>query len=385
MRRLVQFVPGLSVFLMFFIIASSGLCRNTPVILDSEDTQDGKVVISGNWTTSTWKKGGRFKGANYIHDADSEKGEKQIAFLPGLNPGEYSVFIRYTSSFNRADNVPVEINYSGKTTTHTIDQTTDGGVWHLLGTYSFSGGGEESLVVKNKGTSGYVVVDSVAFIPGAQYPDCNADLISYWAFDDKDEIAQDAVGKNTGWIIDAESAPGKVDNSLSFDGNDHVLIEDAPSLRLTKTFTISTWVKQTKKSFKAKIVSRTKGDYFYFLGIYSGKPYAGIGNGERSTVSDKSFELPLNEWHHLAVSFDTQENQMVLYYDGQVKETVDVEENLPPRGKVPLIIGAGEKGRTDYFIGLIDELALYGSALSEMEVKELYLKGQNNQNICTGD
>ncbi|MNC70095.1 Xanthan lyase precursor [compost metagenome] len=65
---------------------------------------------------------------------------------------------------NRATAIPVEVVHAGGTATLSIDQTSNGGVWNLLGTYSFTAGTSGSVTIRNSGTSGYVAADAVRFV-----------------------------------------------------------------------------------------------------------------------------------------------------------------------------------------------------------------------------
>ena len=77
------------------------------------DNADSSVELIGQWQTSTWNGGDAYYGPNYLHDQNQEKGAKSVKFNPVLDAGDYAVYIRYTASVNRADNVPVDLIYGG--------------------------------------------------------------------------------------------------------------------------------------------------------------------------------------------------------------------------------------------------------------------------------
>ena len=62
-----------------------------------------------------------------------------------------------------AANVPVDINHASGTASMTVDQTSSGGQWNLLGTYDFDAGTSGSITIDNAGTSGHVIADAVRF------------------------------------------------------------------------------------------------------------------------------------------------------------------------------------------------------------------------------
>ena len=170
------------------------------------------------------------------------------------------------------------------------------------------------------------------------------------------------------WTDDRFDNPGQ---ALRFDGNDVVRVSDHPRLRLDNALTITAWIKESTRRRYAKILSRRAGSYFYFLGVDNGYPYGGIGDGSNFAVTRKSIDMPLGQWHFLAFVYDSQTNQMHIYYDGILDQTT-VFTSLPPMTGVDLTIGADAEGSRHYFEGLIDEVALYDQALTADEIRQTY-------------
>lgn len=132
----------------------------TTVTLDNASSSG--VTITGTWTLATTTPG--YYGANYLHDGNTGGG-KSVRFTPNLVAGNYEVYLRWTANVNRATNVPVDINHAGGTTTASVNQELNNGVWVSLGTFAFAGGTTGSVLVRNTGANGYVVADAVQFIP----------------------------------------------------------------------------------------------------------------------------------------------------------------------------------------------------------------------------
>jgi len=102
--------------------------------------------------------------------AASGTGTAKAIFKPTINvSGQYKVYEwhgwrgRYASSYKEATNVPCTIVHSSGTTNLTIDQTTNYGQWNLLGTYTFSAGGNYSATITNN-ANGYVIADAFKFV-----------------------------------------------------------------------------------------------------------------------------------------------------------------------------------------------------------------------------
>ena len=198
-------------------------------------------------------------------------------------------------------------------------------------------------------------------------------LVGLWSFDEGEgETAYDSSENNNhGTIYGATYIPDQWGGyALSFDGNDYVEVLDSISICITGELTIEAWANETTRGTYSKIVSRRKGNYFYFLGVANGKPYGGIGNGLTYTVTTKTVPMPLNEWHHLAFVYNDTEDKMYLYYDGELKETVTVTLSLPFQTGVKLDIGADFEGTANFFKGLIDEVRIYDYALSPGTIED---------------
>jgi hypothetical protein len=137
-------------------IATSGT-----VVVDNADSTG--VTITGAWTSSASSPG--YNGTDYLHDDNTgTSGGKSVRFSPSFsNAGSNRVYLRWTTSFNRASNVPVDVNYAGHTQTFTVNQQVNGGVWVLLGTFNFDAGTNGSVAVRNDGANGYVIADAVKF------------------------------------------------------------------------------------------------------------------------------------------------------------------------------------------------------------------------------
>jgi hypothetical protein len=72
---------------------------------------DSEAELTGNWQKSSYSK--PFIGQGYIHDANSEKGEKWAEFTITIpQSATYDVQLAYTAGENRADNVPISVKHA---------------------------------------------------------------------------------------------------------------------------------------------------------------------------------------------------------------------------------------------------------------------------------
>jgi hypothetical protein len=135
------------------------------IIVDNGDATG--VAVNGAWTSSSATAG--FLGQDYLHDGNGGKGTKSVRFTPPLpTTGLYDVYLRWTAAGNRSANVPVDVTHANGVTTFTVNQTLNGGTWARLttsGPLTFNAGTSGNVLVRTTGTSGFVVADSVRFVP----------------------------------------------------------------------------------------------------------------------------------------------------------------------------------------------------------------------------
>jgi hypothetical protein len=132
------------------------------VIVDNADATG--VSISGSWTSSTAIAG--YWGTDYLTDGNTNKGGSSVSFTPVLpSNGVYQVALRWTDNANRATNVPVDIIHPAGTNRVLVNQQSNGGAWVLLLTTNFNAGTSAKVIVRNTGTTGYVIADAVQFLP----------------------------------------------------------------------------------------------------------------------------------------------------------------------------------------------------------------------------
>lgn len=130
---------------------------STTITIDNSD-----ALLQGNWASTSEVAG--FVGTNYLQDNNEGKGTKTASFVPFITrKARYEVFINHIAGSNRANNVPVDIIHEGGTSTVSVNQQINNGTWVSLGTYNFSAGTDNKVVIRTDGTSGIVVADAVRF------------------------------------------------------------------------------------------------------------------------------------------------------------------------------------------------------------------------------
>lgn len=159
-------------------------------------------------------------------------------------------------------------------------------------------------------------------------------------------------------------------------------IDFAAPTNSTSAFSLEAWVLGEQQTADAGIVTKGYGGGGEQFNLDTG---SGANKAFRFFVRDSSGGThgangsigPDGKWHHVVGVFDGFNGRLVLYVDGISNAAGTV---LPHQGVLsssePVSIGSRRSGSTtgynNQFIGTIDEVAIYGRALSETEVLNHY-------------
>ena len=256
---------------------------------------------------------------------------------------------------------------------------------------TMSGATESARIAKLK-----VYSNSVRDILGAN-------LISEWNFDELSAATEgasikDSWGGNTGTLYTGTDGLNKFKagtecvsgNCLYFDGsNDYINCGNNVSLG-SNSFTFSVWAKTSRNNSVQTAVQRTVGITGYELQIQlprastanalfivttssypTGFVYRYVDpNNSNSNTTD-------NKWHqYVGVCDRSQHKAPDIYFDGVLSGGSyygycdQVIDNIPAGA---FTIG----GTASYFQGYIDDVRVYGAAISAMQIRENYLAGLN--------
>jgi hypothetical protein len=105
-------------------------------------------------------------------------------------------------------------------------------------------------------------------------------------------------------------------------------------------------------------------------------------NGTSGGIYESIGVLTMDQWHHLAVTFDGQEVR--LYLDGALDSVHNASGVILGNTIEDLIIGGDFPGGDEYFDGTLDDLRLYDGALSASEIADLH-GGSAGGPYCFGD
>ena len=211
-------------------------------------------------------------------------------------------------------------------------------------------------------------------------------LSGYWKLDEAAglEAVDDSGYERDGSVYGAavwQPLAGRVDGALEFDGvGDYVLVEDFPKYN---AFTISAWVYADTRPAWASIVknwghSPGVGGQFHFGLNSDGKLEIEVYQPGGNVFVTDFAEFPVNSWQHVTAVADG--SKIRLYRNGgEVGTAVDYDGYLSKYFPALAIgcklddSGTGPDGGTaGYWDGLIDDVQLYGHALTAQEIAEKY-------------
>lgn len=209
-------------------------------------------------------------------------------------------------------------------------------------------------------------VVGVALDPGS--------LVAGWTFDaGAGKVARDlsAHGNDAAFFGDPKWVGGKVDQALQFNGStDYVAAPDSPSLDIdSDQLSIVAWIHggawPGANHIVRKIADQGTG-HIYMMRVQPEMMRVYLKTDAGETQIDGATSLPNNEWIHVALAYDGAEAR--VYVDGEIDGSAAMSGQLAQSDN-EVRIGRGEPA--GYFEGMIDELAIFASALTEGDVQEI--------------
>lgn len=201
----------------------------------------------------------------------------------------------------------------------------------------------------------------------------------------------DSLGNNPGTLGPqcASSAPswirGKLGSALQFDGqSNYVSISDADTLDYRNAISISAWVYLEHYGNFEKIVTKHKA-YELTQGATPGDLRFSIYRQDDAgweILDTSNAGLRTKTWYFVAGTFNGE--TLKLYVNGQLVASRSVSSKIAA-SSFDLVLGADKYLAKDYLSGKLDEVSLFGHALTAGEIVELYLEDTNTAPALTID
>lgn len=211
--------------------------------------------------------------------------------------------------------------------------------------------------------------------------DTDPNLVSWWKFDEvsgKTAVDSSRHRRNGalkgGLSFDKDSVSGRISKALKLDGgDDYIEITRYKGVSGTRPRTVAAWVKTTTS--KGEIMSWGADDYgkMWIFCFINGRNRIGVTpDGGYLYINDAVHD---DKWHHVAAMVQDAElpnlhDDVELYKDGELAEIHDIGLldlwPIETGSDLDVRIGRG-------FKGLIDDVRIYDRALSEDEIKALFM------------
>ena len=208
-----------------------------------------------------------------------------------------------------------------------------------------------------------------------------AGLIAHFPLDepDGDQVGDAVNAARRGTIRGKVSrTPGKLGSALDFDGNTFVELGDVGVFDSGDKFSFATWIRPTSNSPTTVLAKNDEANAFrgYDVILEGAKVCAHFSHH----WPDKAFKvvakqpLSLNEWHHVAVTYDgsLRATGVKIYVDGKLQPHDATTNNvLDGTLKTDKPFHIGKRSSSVPFQGQIDDVQIYGVELTAEEAASL--------------
>ncbi len=198
--------------------------------------------------------------------------------------------------------------------------------------------------------------------------------IAYWNLDETaGSIASDSSGSGYDGTLtnmdDSDWVAGKTGNALDFDGvNDYVTVGGVCAEIAGGDVTISAWVKAPALNPDMQFIisiNTASGDNRLLCGTPANTATLSLGD---TAWHDTTATVIDNTWHHIAVVLKDSSNTITVYVDGS--NVLGFTSTVSVAAGDVLSFGQEYDGivTSDFYNGLLDEVRVYGRALSTAEI-----------------
>jgi hypothetical protein len=202
-------------------------------------------------------------------------------------------------------------------------------------------------------------------------------IVGLWLLDEGSgsTVADLSGNGHDGEIDGAVWVGGKMGQALEFDGDDSVTVPDAPNLRIGTQLTMMAWFYATDIGDWRQIIAKSDE---YLLRIdppQEGNQMSSFVKADGNWEPRASAGVPdLNTWIHYAAVYDSSlaENQLKVYVNG-VESGASTRPGTVAQTENP--VEFGKWGGGSYFVGIIDEVAIFNIALPETEIQAIMNAG----------
>ena len=205
-------------------------------------------------------------------------------------------------------------------------------------------------------------------------------MVAYWKLDEgAGTAANDSVGTNHGTLVNSPTwTAGLVGGALSFDElGQYVELTNEENFDFASgAHTVCFWMKTNAEGVWVMMRKHILGHWNgWSFGVNSRGHnlhlYYATSSGEQNLYLENV--VADDTWHFITGVIDVTNAEMLLYIDGELEGNRPIH-GTPNENDVNVELGKFDT-IGDYDEGRLDEVAIYGRALSEGEIQQLYENG----------
>ena len=215
----------------------------------------------------------------------------------------------------------------------------------------------------------------------------NDTLVLMYNFDNIASLGEDSSTvvdmsskQNSGSVVSATwDESGKYHGGFNFDGeNDYITADDVCNhLDSPSEMTLSCWIKPRTHSQTGYFLSFNDNDNSN--NIQLGYQSDGIFKFYDGSVTTPVTSLQVNTWYHLAVTIDSS-NTVVVYVNGTNSKTTTTTVRPESNAKFSMGQEWDGGGASNFFNGIMDEIRIWNSALTQNEIYQQYASNLQKYN-----
>jgi hypothetical protein len=293
-----------------------------------------------------------------------------------LNGGTYNV----TKPGGFEVNATGMVDITGGTLVLEGDETTKVNDLIAAGQIKAYGGAGQIAVDFDVSNPGKTTVTAVPPELGPVNPSSEG-LVAHYAFEN--DLADSSGNGLDGTAIgDPVFVAGVEGMALDFNGDDYVDCGGVAEFSFTDAMTVSTWV-NIRSVTTAWMALVAKGENAWRLGVNNtttGIHYGFSGGTRGWQAANTATELALDEWYHVAATYDTTVGATV-YINGKPDASNPNLDGIDTNA-MPLLLGENPEATGRLLDGILDEIKIYNRALSEAEIR--YLSGERSAPVDPG-
>ena len=210
--------------------------------------------------------------------------------------------------------------------------------------------------------------------------------LAHWKLDETSGIiAADSSGNgNDGTVMGNpiwRPTGGWINGALDFDGRgDYIKVEKPKGFDFApNSFSVSAWIypEETRGRWQAIMEydrDSLNGNRFGLWLDMDGRFHFRVGQNTWQTTQS----LMPDQWYHLTATFDGATRAMKFYVNGVLETTATNQKGFTTPTLSTLIIGARGSADDEFFAGLMDDIRVYGLALTDEDVLMLAGAGRND-------